>query len=382
VQRSPPAAAPAYPFDRAHSPIDAGVARRLREIAARDPTLNGDRFAKVGDSMTASDDFMRCFASPSLVLGEHAGLRPLIERLTPGEDSFRRRSKAARIGWSAWQVLEGTPSPVERELAETRARFALVQFGTNDLELGKMKHFVARLLDLTDFLIERGVIPILFTMPARKDRGDRGVWVPRYNAFVRAIARGRGVPLVDFHRELARLPGQGLAKDGIHPSTYSGPRGRDACALDAAGLRHGYNLRNLLALQALERAARALAGEALDPPPPARDPLQIAGLPYVDARRAAEPVANTCLRNDAAAANGLVYRFTLAQATALRATIFARAADTALALARSGPAPDCLAAGRESLALSLGAGSYELTATASSVSSPAAPELFLTALSE
>ena len=115
-------------------------------------------FAKIGDSMTASDDFMRCFASPSPVLGENAELSPVIERFrapaTAGENSFRRRSLAARIGWSAWQVLEGNPSPIEREVSAIRPRFALVQFGTNDLELGKMKHFALRLLDVTDALID------------------------------------------------------------------------------------------------------------------------------------------------------------------------------------------------------------------------------------
>jgi len=332
----------------------------LREIAARDPSLRGDAFAKVGDSMTASDDFLRCFANPSLELGEHAVLRPVIERF---RESFRHSSAAARIGWSVWQVLAGSPAPIERELDARRPRFAFVQFGTNDLELGRMKHFVEHQLKLTDALIERGVIPILFTIPARKDRSDRGVWVPRYNAMIRAIAQARRVPLVDFYRELARLPGQGLAKDGIHPSTYQGPRGRDACDLGAAGLRHGYNLRNLLALQALDRALHGLAGEPLDPAPPARDPLRVAELPFVDARRVA--------------GSGLVYRFAFPRTSALRATLFARAADTELELTRAAPSRVSIVRGHESVASNLAPGAYELKVSAAS-----AEELFLTVLSE
>jgi hypothetical protein len=389
---APPAVASPtrYPFDRTHSPLDATVARNLREIAAHDPSLRADVFAKVGDSMTASDDFMRCFALPSPVLGEHAALLPVIERFhaatAAGEDSFRRRSAAARIGWSAWQVLEGHPSPLEREVSAIRPRFALVQFGTNDLELGKIRHFALRLLDVTDALTARGVIPILFTIPRRKDRTDRGAWVPRYNAIVRAIAQSRQVPFVDYHRELARLPGQGLGKDGIHPSTYKGPRGRDACALDRDGLRHGYNFRNLLALEALGRAAHALgAGAPLDPVA-SNPPLPITQLPFVDARRALartpdEP-APGCPAVSPGLDHDLVYPLELSKRTALQVTVFAAgASDTALSLQRRADPRECVGSGREAIVATLPPGSYDVVVSAKSAAPrSAAPEIFLTLL--
>jgi hypothetical protein len=375
-----------YPFDRTHSPIDANVAHRLREIAGRDPSLRADVFAKVGDSMTASDDFMRCFARPRLELGEHAALMPVIERFR-ATDSFRRRSEAARIGWSAWQVLEGNPSPIEREVTAIRPRFALVQFGTNDLELGKMKHFALRLLDVTDSLIARGVIPILFTIPRRKDSVERGVWVPRYNAVVRVIAQSRQVPLVDYHRELERLPGRGLAKDGIHPSTYKGSRGRDGCALDAEGLRHGYNLRNLLSLRALERALHALtdAGESLDPAPGASDAMRIAQLPFADARRAIPrapaDAPHGCSGVPPGLDHELVYAVDLSERTALRATVFAAGnVETTVVLQRRSAPQGCVSTGRETIATPLPPGSYDLVVSAKSGTS--APEIFLTVLAD
>src|SRR5690606_35465773 len=142
-------------------------------------------------------------------------LRPVVAHF---RDSFARTSQAARIGWSAWQTLSGTPSPLARELAATEARFALVQFGTNDIEIGKLHHFADKLFDVVDFAIARGTIPIVFTIPPRRDRKDAAIWVPRYNAVIRGIAQARQVPLVDYHREMLRLPGVGLGKDGIHPS--------------------------------------------------------------------------------------------------------------------------------------------------------------------
>jgi hypothetical protein len=371
--------------------MDASVIRRLRKIAARDPSLRADVFAKIGDSMTASDDFMRCFARPALELGEHAALLPVIERFrapsAAGEDSFRRRSAAARIGWSAWQVLEGHPSPLEREVGAIQSRFALVQLGTNDLELGRMKHFALRLLDVTDALIARGVIPILFTIPRRKDSGDRGVWVPRYNAVVRVIAQARQVPLVDYHLELARLPGQGLGKDGIHPSTYQGPRGRDACALDRQGLRHGYNLRNLLALGALERTLHALsdAPQPLDPAPASSNPMRIAELPFVDGRRATvrppAELARTCVTVSPAHDHGLVYRLELSKLTALRSSVFAAGGvETRLVLRRRTAPEGCVSTGRETIAMPLPPGDYDLAASAKS--GTGAPEIFLTVLAD
>jgi hypothetical protein len=375
-----------YPFDRTHSPIDANVTRRLREIAARDPSLRADVFSKIGDSMTASDDFMRCFARPELELGEHAAVLPMIERFR-ATDSFRRRSEAARIGWSAWQVLEGNPSPLEREVTAIRPRFALVQFGTNDLELGKMKHFALRLLDVTDSLIERGVIPILFTIPRRKDSLERDVWVQRYNAVVRLIAQSRQVPLVDYHRELLRLPGQGMAKDGIHPSTYKGPRGRDGCALHAEGLRHGYNLRNLLSLRALERALHALsdAGKPLDPAYGSSDAMRIAQLPAVDARhaipRAPADAPHGCSDVPPGLDHGLVYTVELSRRTALRATIFAAGnEESALVLKRRSAPQGCVSTGRETIATPLPPGSYDLVVSARSGTH--APEIFLTVLAD
>jgi hypothetical protein len=293
----PPGELTRYPFDSTHSPIDARVRARLQQIRARNPRLDAAVFAKIGDSITASGDFMHCFARPRHELGSHAALLPTIERYRRGNaagiDPFRRQSLAAAIGISAWRVVSERPSLVEREIDAVRPELALVMFGTNDVEAGSLHYFADRMLDVVDQATSRGVVPILFTIPRRRDRRDRDVWVPRYNTALRAIAQARQIPLVDYHRELLRLPNEGLAKDGIHPSTRHGKYGRDACALDADGLRHGYNLRNLLALQALDRASRALRDGSFeaDAAPPEPDgngskaqPFRIPRLPFVDVR--------------------------------------------------------------------------------------------------
>ncbi|HEU5056672.1 MAG TPA: hypothetical protein VFU21_09095, partial [Kofleriaceae bacterium] len=69
-------------------------------------------------------------------------------------------------------------------------------------------------------------------------------------------------------------PDHGLAADGVHPNAFPG----GACVLTGDGLEHGYNVRNLLALEALDRARRAvLLGEAPDRAGSGRPPLAGAG---------------------------------------------------------------------------------------------------------
>jgi hypothetical protein len=327
-----------YPFDRTHSPIDVSVVARLRAIAGENPGLRADAFAKVGDSITASTDFLHCFQSPAkTVLGEHSALASVIERFR-ATGSFDRASDAARIGWSAWKVVVGSPSPLEREIAANEPRFALVQYGTNDIQLGQIHRFADNLFEIVDRLGARGTIPILFTIPARRDSAEANLWVPRYNAVIRGIAQARQVPLVDYHRELSSRPNSGLAKDGIHPSTFQGKHGRNACALEPRGLEHGYNLRNLLALQALDRALRALEGETLDPPASASDDARtVTRLPFIDAPSfASGATAEAAGCGSEPSRPRVEYRLRLEHAVSLRATGFDRRGEVDLLLETGG----------------------------------------------
>ena len=106
-------------------------------------------------------------------------------------------------------------------------------------------------------------------------------------AVIRAIAEARQVPLIDYHRELASLPDHGLGGDDLHPSRH--PEG--ACVLSEDGLRYGYNIRNLLTLQALDRIRRAVeegvSAESRAAPPRGSgapdDPVVIDRFPFAHA---------------------------------------------------------------------------------------------------
>lgn len=259
-----PAANP-YPADRVLSLLTPPVTRRLKKIASNNPDASDDAFIKVGDSITASAHFLDCFAEKRVDLGAHADLAPLLARFgarrSGATDAFSRRSAAAGVGWSAWQALHGRPSPLAREADALKPRFAFVMYGTNDVEGDDIRRFTRSLAGIVDWLSARGVIPILWTVPRRLDQHEKDLRVDRYNAVVRELAESHDVPLVDYHLALSSLPRRGLGRDGIHPSAEPIAEG-GACDLSARGLRYGYNLRNLLALEALERFERVLGPDA------------------------------------------------------------------------------------------------------------------------
>jgi peptidoglycan/LPS O-acetylase OafA/YrhL len=324
-----------YPEGRVHSPITADVVGAICELAATSTQWN-DVFAKVGDSITATAAFVTCF-DDHYDLGSHTALAPSLAHFAAGnaagKSPFARSSLAARGGWTAHEPLVGTPLPLDREVDAIAPRFASVMFGTNDVRYGRsLWEFAADLWTIVDKLRARGVVPILSTIPSTTDASS-DARVPLFNRVVRALAQGRQVPLVDYHLALESLPDRGIAADGIHPSLAPG----GACLLTATGLAYGYNTRNLITLQALDRARRALAGEAADDSAPLRtgagthaDP--IAGtLPLVDLgdTRTGESTFShylPCINH--ATGRERVYRVELVQATTFDAYVIGAAGGT------------------------------------------------------
>ncbi len=250
-----------YPAGQRHSPIDAAIAARLQSIASG----NARVFAKVGDSITEDDEFFTCFGGGSI---DFAGRTDLGEAHSyflagdaGGSSPFVRTSAAAVRGVTTQGMLSGSPSPLSRELSAIDPQFAVIMLGTNDIRAGRSYDaFGADLWTIVDQTIASGAIPILSTVPPNNADSTADARIPKANAIVRAIAQGRRIPLVDYHRELVPLASRGISSDGIHPSVSSS----GACQLDSTGLQYGYNVRNLTSLEALSRARTAASGTALD----------------------------------------------------------------------------------------------------------------------
>ncbi len=263
---------PHYPADQVLSPLTADVVEHLRTLKKSHPDLRDNVFAKIGDSVTASGNFLYCFGAGRYELAEHQELKATIERFSAGNaagsDPFRRTSEAAMVGWSAWQPLVGKSPALMRELSAVRPRYAFVMFGTNDVETSNVYRFADRMFLMVRSLTEQGVIPILSTIMPRRDREDARRRVPLFNAVIRGIAEARRLPLINYHYALTRLPDEGISRDGVHPTTYRKQGLRRACDFTAEGLRFGYNVRNLWSLKALHALTQAIEAEPKSAPEP------------------------------------------------------------------------------------------------------------------
>jgi hypothetical protein len=275
--------------------MTAQVVRSLRERLERSKGRR-EVFAKVGDSITISGHFLHCLAGQDLRWGTHASLaatRDFFARTPVDGDrnSFTRSTEAAHVGWPTKRLLEGTPPFVDREISALKPAFAVVLLGTNETYEGSAGQYELFLRRLVDRMTDQGVIPLLSTIPPRRD-GQRGrPFVEEMNAVVTALAWSRQLPIMDLSGALDPLAHAGLNRDGVHPEAF-----RDAsphpCWFDEAGLTGGMNQRNLLVLEALDRVRRHVLGD--EPPEPAPAPPEGAGswdspavvrsLPYLDVR--------------------------------------------------------------------------------------------------
>jgi hypothetical protein len=242
---------------------------RVRTDRGAAAGLRQDTLAKVGDSITSSPAFLGDLTEEGLHAEGHAALVETFRlatgaRTSPGGAAtpslFARESLAARDRWSVADALDGGDlSPLAREIDALHSGVAVVMFGTNDLThlpLATFEEHIDRLLSELD---RRGVVALLSTIPERRDSAEFAARVPSFNRAIRALALAHGVPLVDYHAAMAGLPNAGLSPDGIHPSVCpDGP-----AVLTPACLRYGYNLRNLLTLQALNRLHAELAAPAV-----------------------------------------------------------------------------------------------------------------------
>jgi hypothetical protein len=66
---------------------------------------------------------------------------------------------------------------------------------------------------------------------------------------------------MDLHAALLPLPRHGLVGDGIHLSAFWKDQAPHACWLSGEALQKGMNVRNLVTLQALDRARRFVVGD-------------------------------------------------------------------------------------------------------------------------
>ncbi|MDB4932174.1 MAG: multifunctional acyl-CoA thioesterase and protease and lysophospholipase [Myxococcaceae bacterium] len=256
--------------------INASMKARLRSVflAGQSAGNRAGVFAKVGDSITDTGSFLTDIGCGVETLGAYTSLAPTISffratsfpsNRTSGwcgvANSFSIDSVAAASGWTTADALGAVsrsecPSPFNTalrcELHRTLPASALIMLGTNDLErINNVTTYRANLTQIVTDAVNAGVIPVLSTIPARRDNATLGARVASYNDAIAAVAAAQQVPLWDYFAALSAptVLNQGVSGDGIHPTIYTGSDGTN---FTATALRYGYNQRNLTAVQVLQ----------------------------------------------------------------------------------------------------------------------------------
>lgn len=368
-----------------HSPLTPEIAERLVGILA--PGRDEHVFAKIGDSITVSYNYMHCFETANIDLAGQDFLQETIDWFLEGdaggETPFGRESEAAVVGWSANSVIAGSPSALESELAAINPSMAVIMYGSNDIGQRNIHRYADSMMDLLDQVEANGTVPILSTIPPRGDSVEDDAWVPWYNSVVRGIAQARELPLMDYHSLLRPLDGYGLGGDRLHPSVYrdgGSPRG---CVFTEHALNYGYNLRNQIALEALDRVRRVVLG-GQDAPDVASlrlegtgaydDPFVIDGFPFTHLSDTSESSLrwfdfyDGCAAPQDESGPEEVYVLDLADSARLRAYVFDRGeVDIDLHILAEGPdglpsEDTCHARGHQSVEAELTAGRWFLVA--------------------
>lgn len=172
------------------------------------------------------------------------------------------------------EVLDGSSSgapSLESLLSMYQPQIVVVMVGTSDVSGHRPTAFYrADMQRAVEVLLGRGVIPILSTLPPHPKDPKRAA---AYNEAIRQLAASRGLPLIDFEREiLGRRPedfnGTLMARDDVQPSAAAGaitpaspptPENLRAC---------GYLLRGWLSVRKIAEVKRRVL-DALPPRPPA-----------------------------------------------------------------------------------------------------------------
>lgn len=333
-----------YPFDVVQSPITPSIADALTMVAADGFDKMDGVFMKIGGTSTASANFFNCLADPMAIIGLPPTLKPAVDYFNMttlgNKTSFNRPSLAAMDGFTATDVLAG---PLMMEADAIAPRFAIVLLGTKELEMAQpnaLFAFADDLLGIVDALIADGVVPVLSTIPDRTMPASAQPEVPRYNAVIRAVAQGRKIPLVDLNLALKALPGAGLAMDGVDLNVaLDGMMVAQPCLFDMVGGESGYNARNLVTVETLDRVRQVVidkeqapdqAGSLLAGIGSLAKPFKPPSLPFVDLRSTADSPSDaidayggSCVGQDEAGPE-YVYELTIETATNIRAMVFNR----------------------------------------------------------
>jgi uncharacterized protein YraI len=233
--------------------------------------LRRDVFTTVGDSITATQPFLRGFAIGDYDLGPYGHLQDTIDFYSQAApragspNSWRHDSYAVLSAFNAVAVLDLlwtdpnicnnlTEPPLLCEYHTARPAIAIIMLGSVDIQIYDEDLFNTALNRVIDLTMAEGVIPVLNTFPIGRDYlyWDQGM---RFNMVILEVANQRGIPLINLWQPMDRMPNNGVREDRFHLS-----QGPTFYAFDGSENTYAVTLRNLLTLQALDELRRNVIG--------------------------------------------------------------------------------------------------------------------------
>lgn len=224
--------------------------------------IQANAFSKVGDDPMESSNFLAPFATPgSYDLGPNGDLQGLIDayapttvRADPATNSLNVDSVAAGPGYGIDMLSAAAPAAppcdtlggtnLSCEYQATRPSIALISFSAPNVIFLPSEQFRSELQALVMNSMSMGVIPVLATIPA--DGQNTAEQLAEYNRAVVEIATQTGVPLWNLARAM-----QEYQVSDPYSAAPEGPG-------NLTTLTYGYNVRNLTALQTLQRVRQAV----------------------------------------------------------------------------------------------------------------------------
>lgn len=245
--------------------ISGAVANHARSLARHGKRIGNrmDVFTKVGDSITRWTFFLVPVGQGQVQLGQYGDLAGVIgrfsRRVARTGNSFANDSLAAHDMWNSADVLNpqmarggvcnAGETPLDCELRVTKPGVALIMIGTNDLVFDDVNTFRANLNRIVSVVEAHSVIPVVSTIPYRRDNPAFQDRVAAYNEIIAQVAYAHSVPVWNYWLAVAGLPANGVSNDGIHPSV---PPDGMVAFFDPNHLQFGFTVRNLTALQVLK----------------------------------------------------------------------------------------------------------------------------------
>ncbi|GAB1422058.1 hypothetical protein MASR2M15_22650 [Anaerolineales bacterium] len=256
-------------------PLSEEVAQNVLRIYEYGQLLGNqpDVFSKIGDSITESLWFFYAIGEGFYELDEQTEyLQEVIDYYSHSTaypyNSFSNTSLAAKSGWAAGAALNPEFSdetycnwdepPLICEYRISRPSVALILFGTNDVGYIPTEYFRENIEIIIQMSIDRGVIPIISTVPYRVGHEER---TQLYNEAIYELADEYLIPVWPYAEILYALPNYGLSTDNIHPSPPY--HYKYSANFKSEYLYSGYVLRNLSGLQMLYEVYKVLHPETL-----------------------------------------------------------------------------------------------------------------------